>query len=179
MIEILGEELFDAADGIVVEYAASSSDPAVAMGSAGDRRLVTVTPMSEGMAMITVTATATSPSGATIVDQTKPNVAQIMFPVDVMLSDLTFGVMGPDDMNLAEGGMGGRVTVTTNRPVTENTEVMLMRDGSSSAGDDDYMLDPPLVTIMAGQMEGHTMVMATEDNMAEEMEMLTLFLVVD
>ena len=179
VIEILGAELFDAAAGIVVEYAASSSDPAVAMGSAGDRRLVTVTPMSEGMAMVTVTATATSPSGATIVEQTKPNVAQIMFSVDVMLDDLTFMVMGPDDMNLHESGPGGMVKVTTNRPVTENTEVMLMRDGSSSAGDDDYMLDPPLVTIMAGQMEGHTMVMATEDNMAEEMEMLTLFLVVD
>ena len=75
--------------------------------------------------------------------------------------------------------MGGMVTVTTNRPVTENTEVMLMRDGSSSASDDDYMLEPPLVTIMAGHKMGTTMVMATEDSMAEDMEMLTLFLVVD
>ena len=54
-----------------------------------------------------------------------------------------------------------------------------MRDGSSSASDDDYTLEPSLVTIMAGHEMGSTMVMATEDNMAEDMEMLTLFLVVD
>ena len=75
------------------------------------------------------------------------------------------------------------VTVMTNRPVSENTEVMLMRDGSSSASDMDYELDPPLVTIMANQKEGHTMVMALEDDMMESAdnmpEMLTLFLVVD
>ena len=179
MIEILGAELFGAAPGVVVDYAAASSDMTIATGSGSDRRMITVTPMAEGMAMVTVTATATPPSGATIVDQTKPNVAQIMFSVDVVLQDLTFTVMGPDDMNLAEGGMGGMVTVTTNRPVTENTEVMLMRDGSSSASDDDYTLEPSLVTIMAGHEMGSTMVMATEDNMAEDMEMLTLFLVVD
>ena len=178
-IEILGSELFSAAPGIVVDYAAASSDTDIATGSGSDRRMITVTPMAEGMAMVTVTATATSPSGATIVDQTKPNVAQIMFSVDIVLQDLTFSVKGPDDMNLAEGGMGGMVTVTTNRPVTENTEVMLMRDGSSSASEDDYTLEPPLVTIMAGHKMGTTMVMATEDGMPEDMEMLTLFLVVD
>ena len=43
----------------------------------------------------------------------------------------------------------------------------------------DYSLTPPMVTIMAGEMSGSVMVMATEDGMAEEMEMLTLFLVVD
>ena len=179
VIEILGVELFGAAPGVVVDYAAASSDTAVATGSGSDRRMITVTPMAEGMAMVTVTATATSASGATIVDQTKPNVAQIMFSVDVMLRDLTFMVMGPDEMNLVEGGMGGMVKVMTNRPVTENTEVMLMRDGSSSASDMDYDLNPSLVTIMAGEMEGSTMVAAVEDNMAEDMEMLTLFLVVD
>ncbi len=179
VVEILGAELFDALPGIVVDYSAASSDTAVATGSGSDRRMITVTPMAEGMAMVTVTATATSANGATIVDQTKPNVAQIMFSVDVVLQDLTFTVTGPDEMNLAEGGMGGMVKVTTNRPVTENTEVMLMRDGSSSAGDTDYELNPPLVTIMAGATEGATMVTAVEDNMAEDMEMLTLFLVVD
>ena len=183
MVEILGAELFGSMAGVVVDYAAASSDTAIATGSGSDRRMITVTPMAEGMAMVTVTATATSPSGATIVDQTKANVAQIMFPVDVVLQDLTFTVAGPDDMNLVEGGMGGMVTVTTNRAVTENTEVMLMRDGSSTASDDDYTLEPPLVTIMAGQMSGSTMVMATADdemeNAGSKAEMLTLFLVVD
>ena len=181
MVEILGSELFSAAPGIVVDYAAASSDTAIAAGSGSDRRMITVTPKAEGMTMVTVTATATSPSGAAIVDQTKPNVAQIMFSVDVVLQDLTFMVALAEgaDMNLAEGGMGGMVTVTTNRPVTENTEVMLMRDGSSSASEDDYTLEPPLVTIMAGHKMGTTMVMATEDGMPEDMEMLTLFLVVD
>ncbi len=53
---------------------------------------------------------------------------------------------GPEDMNIVEGGPGAMVTVTTNRAVDANTEVMVVRDrAASSAGDDDYMRDPPLI----------------------------------
>ena len=54
-----------------------------------------------------------------------------------------------------------------------------MRDAASSAGDDDYELDPMTVTIAVGQMSGHTLVTAVEDGTAEEGEVLTLFAVVD
>ncbi len=161
------------ADGFTVTADAESADPKVVTAEA-DAGIVTVTAVGMGATTVTVTATSAA-SGA----QISPNIASVEFKIEVDELTRVYMVSGPDDMNLAEGGAGGRVTVSTNVPVTENTEVMLMRDGSSSAGDDDYTLDPPLVTIMAGEMSGSTMVMATEDNMAEEMEMLTLFLVVD
>ena len=179
-IEIEGSDLFGSASGVTVVYDADAvpDDDKVVVEQSSSRNELAITPTQAGSWDITVTATAVSANGATV-SQTKANVAQIMFPINVTLQDLVFMVTGPDDMNLAEGGAGGMVKVTTNRAVTANTEVMLMRDGSSSAGDADYTLNPPLVTIMAGQQEGTTMVMATEDNMAEGMEMLTLFLVVD
>ena len=40
---------------------------------------------------------------------------------------------------------------------------------------EDYMLEPMMITIEAGEMMGTTMVTATEDDMAEEMEELVLY----
>ena len=74
--------LFNYADGVTLQYAVSSDDSAVSTSVDGD--MVTVMANAEGMAHVTVTATATSPSGVTIVDQTAPNVAQILFPVTVV-----------------------------------------------------------------------------------------------
>ena len=67
------------------------------------------------------------------------------------------------------------VTATASRAVTADvTIVTLMRDrAASTAGDDDYMAEA--ITIEAGMMSGTTMVMAVEDNMAEEMEELVLY----
>ena len=162
------------ADGFTVTADAVSADAKVVTAQA-DAGMVTVTAVGMGTTMVTVTAT-TAASGV----QISPDIASVEFEVEVDELTRVFMVSGPDDMmNLVEGGEGAMVTVSTNIPVSDNTEVMLMRDGSSSAGDDDYMLEPSLVTIMAGEMTGSTMVTATEDNMAEEMEMLTLFLVVD
>ena len=176
--ELMGSNLFDYdSSAVSVAYGTSVEGGAVTASAGGGT--ITLMGAMAGDAKVTITATGTPTSSSLVVNQTKANVAQMTFPVMVKDEDLVFMVAGPDDMNLAEGGMGGMVTVTTNRPVTENTEVMLMRDGSSSAAEDDYMLEPPLVTIMAGHKMGSTMVMATEDNMAEDMEMLTLFLVVD
>ena len=176
--ELMGSNLFDYdSSAVSVAYGTSVEGAAVTASASGGT--VTIMGAMAGDAKVTITATATPNASSLEVNQTKANVAQMTFPVMVEDEDLVFMVAGPDDMNLTEGGMGGMVTVTTNRPVTENTEVMLMRDGSSSASEDDYMLEPPLVTIMAGHKMGSTMVMATEDDMMEneDMEMLTLFLV--
>ena len=180
--ELMGANLFDYdSSAVTVAYGTSVEGGAVTASASGGT--VTIMGAMAGEAKVTITATATPNSSSLIVNQTKANVAQLTFPVMVEDEPLTFTVKGPDDMNLVEGGMGGMVTVMTNRPVSENTEVMLMRDGSSSASDADFELDPPLVTIMANQKEGHTMVMAVEDDMMENAdnmpEMLTLFLVVD
>ena len=157
--------LFHVPEEIDASFLAESSDPDDVMVEIhGDH--VALTPMSAGMAEITVTA----------VDTAEGQAATVMFNAMVMAIDpaaITYTLMGPDDMNVAEG-MSAMVTVTASDPVPMDMEVMLMRDrAASSADEDDYMAEP--IMIMAGEMMGTTMVMAVEDNMAEEMEELVLF----
>ena len=172
MIEVMGGDLFTAADGATVTYTAESDMSAVAAASVSGG-MVMVTAAGEGMAHITITAHASMPSGVKILDQTDPRMASIVFPVEVGLEALSIMLSGPEDMNLAEG-MSAMVTATANRAVTEDTMVMLMRDRAmSSASDDDFMAEA--ITIEAGEMMGTTMVMAVEDNMMEDMEELVLY----
>ena len=157
--------LFHVPEEIDASFLAESSDPDDVMVEIhGDH--VALTPMSAGMAEITVTA----------VDTAEGQAATVMFNAMVMAIDpaaITYTLMGPEDMNVAEG-MSAMVTVTASDPVPMDMEVMLMRDrAASSADEDDYMAEP--IMIMAGEMMGTTMVMAVEDNMAEEMEELVLF----
>ena len=171
MIEIMGTDLFTPAEGVTLTYTAESDMSAVASASVSGG-MVMVTAADEGMAHITITAHASMPSGVKILDQTSPNMASIMFPVEVGLAALSIELTGPEDMNLVEGGMGGMVTATANRMVTTDTKVMLMRDRSKSSADDmDYTAEP--ITILAGQMSGSTMVMAVEDDMMENMDNMT------
>ena len=133
---------------------------------------------SEGTAHVTVTATATpTASSVEIIEQTEANVARILFPVEVTLAPPAF-TMSADDTDIVEG-MSGRLTVSASRPVSMDTDVMIVRDGTRSAGADDYRLDPMTVTIEASAMSGHTLVEAVEGGTAEEGEVLTLFAVVD
>ena len=86
---------------------------------------------------------------------------------------LTLTLMGPEDGNVAEG-MSAEVTVMANRAVTEDMEVMLMRDRAmSSASDDDFTAES--IMLMAGEDKATGMVMAVEDEMAEDMEELVLY----
>ena len=168
MIELEGNDVFGSAEGVSVGYTAMVEGDAVSASvSAG---VVTVTAESMGMADVTITARASRPSGAlTINDQTDPREASITIALEVGLVALSIKLEGPDDMNLVEGGMGGMVTATANRKVTENTMVMLMRDRAMSSADDmDFEAEP--ITIMAGQESGSTMVMAVEDDMMENMD---------
>ena len=172
MIEVMGAFLFSSAEGVTVSYTAASdmSDVASVSVSGG---AVMVTAAAEGMAHITITAHASMPSGVKILDQTDPGMASVMFPVEVGLEALSIVLSGPEDMNLAEG-MSAMVTATANRAVTADTTVMLMRDREmSSAGDADFSVEA--ITIKAGAMSDSTMVMAVEDNMAEDMEELVLY----
>ena len=75
---------------------------------------------------------------------------------------------------VAEGGEAVTITATASQAVMENTEVMVMRDGASAAGEDDYSLEPPLITIMAGETEGSLTLTATDDTDVEGEEKLTL-----
>ena len=174
MIELEGNDLFGSAQGVTVGYTAMVEGDAVSESVSGG--VVTITADSMGMAKVTITARASRPSGAVMInDQTDPREASITIALEVGLVALSVELSGPEDMNmnLVEGGMGGMVTATANRDVTENTVVNLMRDRAmSSAEDADFTAEP--ITIMAGQMKGSTMVMAVEDdmnegNMAEEL----------
>ena len=175
--ELMGSDLFDAAADVTVSYAAESDSESTASVSVVDGTIA-VMPTSEGTAHVTVTATATpTASSVEIIEQTEANVARILFPVEVTLEPPTFS-MSADDTDIVEG-MSGRLTVSASRPVSMDTDVMIVRDGTSSAGADDYRLDPMTVTIEASAMSGHTLVEAVEDGTAEEGEVLTLFAVVD
>ena len=165
MIEIEGNDLFGNAEGVSVGYTATVEGDAVSESVSGG--VVTITADSMGMAKVTITARASRPSGAVMInDQTDPREASITIALEVGLVALSIELSGPEDMNLVEGGMGGMVTATANRAVTEDTVVNLMRDRAMSSADDaDFTAEP--ITIMAGQMKGSTMVMAVEDNMME------------
>ena len=150
MIELMGSALFNAAEGVTLSYSAMTSDGSVASTSVDNAGMAMVTAMGAGMADITITAHASTPSsGVKIADQTDPREASIMFPVEVGLEALTLMLTGPEDMNVVEGGMGAMVTVTANRAVTEAVTVTLMRDRAmSTAGDADFTAEP--IVIAAG-----------------------------
>jgi hypothetical protein len=172
MIEVMGALLFSSAPGVSVSYTAESSMSGVASTSVSGGSVM-VTAVSEGMADITITAHASMSSSVKILDQNAPGMASVMFPVEVGLEALSIMLSGPEDANLPEG-MSAMVTATANRPVSADTTVMLMRDRSeSTAGDADYSAEP--IVIAAGSEMGSTMVMAIEDNMAEDMEELVLY----
>ena len=172
MIEVMGNDLFSAAEGVTLSYTAESDMSGVASTSVGGGKVM-VTAVGEGMAHITITAHANMPSGAKPLPQTDPREASVIFPVEVGLEALSIMLSGPEDMNVAEG-MSAMVTATANRAATEDVTVMLMRDREmSSAGDADFMAEP--IVIEAGEMMGSTMIMAVEDNMMEDMEELVLY----
>ena len=168
--------LFNTAEGVTLSFTAESDMEDVATVAVSGSGMVTVTAqdMAGVMAHITITARASvAATAAKGLPQTDPSEASVIFPVEVGLEALSFTLMGPEDMNVAEG-MSAMVTATASRAVTADVTINLMRDrAASTAGDDDYMAEA--ITIEAGMMSGTTMVMAVEDNMAEEMEELVLY----
>ena len=163
--------LYEVADGVTPSYSATSDMPDVLSASASGTML-TLTPMSAGNAMIMVEA----------IDSGSQSIVSVMYDAMVAAAGITYMLSGPEgeDMNLVEGGMGAMLTVTASAAVPADTEVMIMRDrGASTASTEDFMLEPMMVTIMAGEMMGTTMLTATADDTDEQMEELVLFATVD
>ena len=75
--------------------------------------------------------------------------------------------------SVPEGGSVG-LTATANAPVPADTVVTLVRDGSSTAGLDDYAIEPETITITAGQLSGTATLTAMDDEQPEGEESLTL-----
>ena len=176
-VSLMTADLFDF-DPMAVSVAFGASVEGSAASASASGEMVMVMAEEAGEAKVTVTASATPMSDSLIINQTVSNVAQLTFPVMVEDMPITFTVMGPEDMNITEG-MSAMVTVMASRGVDADTEVMLMRDGASMAGMDDVMVMPEMVTIMAGETMAEFEVTAVEDEMMEDMEGVTLFVVVD
>ena len=153
--------LFNVIDDAAPSYSGMSSDD-MTVSSSSSGMMLTLSPMAAGMATITVTAT----------DAASGDIATAM--ADVTVAALTLSVMVSASAESVEEGGSIMVTATANQMVDANTEVMLMRDGASTASLDDYMLDPPLITIMAGETEGALTLTATDDTDVEGEEKLTL-----
>ena len=94
--------------------------------------------------------------------------------------EITYTLSGAEDMNLVEGG-SAELTATARSAVRMDTEVMIMRDGASTASGDDYSAES--IMIMTGETTGMTTVMAVEDGEPDSgsgsPEMLTLYGMVD
>ena len=174
MIELEGNDLFGSAQGVSVGYSAMVEGDAVSYSESGG--VVTITADSMGTAKVTITARASRPSGAVMInDQTDPREASITIALEVGLVALSIELSGPEAeyMNIVEGmdhangtKASAMVTATANRKVTEDVTVTLMRDRAMSSADDmDFTAEP--ITIMAGQTTGSTMVMAVADDMME------------
>ena len=155
--------------GFSISADAMSADAEVVMAEA-DATGVTVKAVGPGTTMVTVTATTAATSAST---QVSANIATVEFEVMVDKLPLVLTLSGPEDKNLPEG-MEAMLTVTANQKVAEDIEVMIMRDRSkSTAADEDFEVGE--LTIEAGEMSDTTMVMAVEDDMAEDMEELVLY----
>ena len=164
--------LFDVANAdLEVMYIVSSSDETVLEVSATDSTLM-LDPMMEGMSTVSVMA---QPAGMASARGAVSAFTCVGACVSVNLDvagAVTF-MLTPAAVSVTEGGEGMTITATASQAVLANTEVMLMH-GAGSASADDYGLVPVMITIMAGDTEGSTMLTATEDTDVEGMEAVTL-----
>ena len=113
--EIMTDDLFGHLPTVTVAYAA------LGVSASGEKIMVMPQDM-EGTAKITVTATATDKASSFKTSQDRSDVAHIMFEVDVMLGALSYSVMGPEDMNLVEGGDVAMVKVMASRALTRRRD---------------------------------------------------------
>ena len=116
-----------------------------------------------GAAKVTITATAEMAASSFAPNQTVASMADITFEVTVV--DKMLAVMLEMPANVMDGniveGMSYDIKVSANRKVSEDTEVMIMRDrAGSSAGEDDYSVS--MATIMAGYDSATAELMVTE-----------------
>ena len=169
--------LYTIAPGVEPTYTAMS-DMADVLAASTSGMILTLMPMSAGDAMIMVEA----------VDSGSQSIVPVMYDASVAAAAITYMLEGPEMMDLVEGGMAhangtpgsAMLTVTASAMVAADTEVMIMRDRSESdATDDDFMLDPMMITIEAGMDSGSTMLTAVDDGMDEPMEELVLYAMVD
>ena len=159
-VTIMTDDLFELAEGYTGSYGVSVEGDAAGASASGDA--ITIDALKAGESKITVTGTARMAGSSLMPEQTVSNIASLTFPVTVvdMPLMLTLDAPGAMEGNVVEG-MDYDVTVTANRAVHEDTEVMFMRSDMSEADVRDYSIEA--VTIMAGEMMATATLMVTED----------------
>ena len=163
--EVDMSELFTTNGDPTLEYNATSSAEDIVAASPGGSML-TLTPMAAGDATITVTATDTSGDA--------DDHAMVMADIEVGVLPLEITV-SPTTAEVTEGGEGVEITATANKMVDDNVEVMLVRDATSGADEDDYTIAPSaMITIMAGHNSGMATLTADDDTLVEGDESLKL-----
>ena len=158
--------LFTAAEGYGLTYSADSDDTAAAPASASGNTVTVMAQQPAEMVHITITATGTPmASGARSLPQTSPNVAQVIFPVDVVNTDLMITV-STDPMGMVdEGGMLKVIATSAGRAILAGEEATVMlnvqgpvEDGSEHA-----------ITIAAGETTGSIDLMVSNDNVVADL----------
>ena len=133
-----------------------------------------------GTATITVDDDAVDDDDETIVlDASSSNPALTADTLTLTIEDnddaITYSLSASPE-TVEEGG-NVTITATASRMVAANTEVTLVRDAASTAGDDDFTFDRPqmgVITILDGETSGTLSLTATDDEVAEDDESLTL-----
>ena len=174
--ELDADRLFVRAEDIAlgdVAFSAVSSDMAV-VGVAVSGSMLHFTAMADGTTTVTVTGTVT-PSGSSAVMQTSSRIAQVAFDLTVDGPALTFTLKANSDVLVEGERLPVTLTAEASRTVIDDTVVKVMRDGESTAGMEDYMLEPMEITIMAGATTATANLTAAEDMTEEVMEMLYLY----
>ena len=160
---VMASALFTVMDGYTASYSASVDNGDVASTSvSGDS--VTVMADMAGEAKVTISGTSRMASSSFAPEQVDTNMADITFLVTVV--DKMLVVMLEMPANVMDGniveGESYDIVVSANRMVSEDTEVMIMRDrAGSDAGEDDYSVS--MATIMAGYDSATAELMVTED----------------
>ena len=161
-VMIMTDDLFMYDDDMVsVSFGASVEGGSVGASASGEA--VTVMAMNPGESKVTVTATATRMSNSLVITQNSADVAQLTFPVSVVLSDLSVAVTA-DPMEIMEGGMSTITAMASREVATSDGEVKVDLEVVSGDGE----LSASSITIAAGSMSGTATVTATEDDNYED-----------
>ena len=163
---LMADDLFTVAEGYTAGLSVKVEGAAATAVASGDS--ATVTAAAAGKAKVTITGTATMDSSSFVPEQVATNVASITFEVTVVDKDLVVMLEMPSGVmegNIVEG-QSYDIVAKANRAVTEDTEVMIMRDrAASDAGDDDFTVTSAM--IKAGADMATAELMVTEDNMPD------------
>ncbi|MCY4616120.1 MAG: fibronectin type III domain-containing protein, partial [Chloroflexi bacterium] len=143
--------LYEIADEVKPTYTATSDMPSVLEASTSGMML-TLAPMSAGSAMVMVEA----------VDSASKSIVAVMYDATVARADTTYTVTA-SEMSVMEGGDAVTITATAKQEVLAETMIELQYAGTS-ASEDDYSLEPKMITIAAGGTVGTTMLTATDDD---------------